>query len=74
MAIDAKTRVAFHANVLIAAMGGFRSGCLGKTRYRDIVLSVVRDQHDRTRKKHVATTTMKTNKMQDSLSSSKTDK
>src|SRR5438067_695808 len=33
LVIDAETRISFHANVLLFAMGGFRPGCLGKIRY-----------------------------------------
>jgi hypothetical protein len=35
LAIDAETRISFHANVLLSAIGGFRPGCLGKIRYKD---------------------------------------
>jgi hypothetical protein len=74
LAIDTETRIFFHANVLLSAMGGFGPGCLGKTRYKDFVLSVLRDPRDRSKMKHVATITIKRNKMKDSLTVSKADK
>jgi hypothetical protein len=74
LAIDAETRIAFHANVLLSAMGGFRPGCLGKIRYRDILLSILRDPRDRSKMKHVSTISIKRNKMKDSLTISKSDK
>jgi hypothetical protein len=42
LGIDPDTRISFHANVLLSAMAGFRPGCLGKMRYRDFVLSILR--------------------------------
>lgn len=74
LAIDAKTRVSFHANVLLSAMGGFRPGCLSKARYRDAMLSIIRDPRDRAKIKHVATLTIGRNKMKDSLSYHRDDK
>jgi hypothetical protein len=74
LAIDAETRISFHANVLLSAMGGFRPGCLDKVRYRDLVLSILRDPRDRSTMKHVSTITIQRNKLKDSLSASKDDR
>jgi Protein of unknown function (DUF3435) len=72
--IDAETRISFHANILLSAMGGFRPGCLGKVRYKDVELSVLRDPQHPSKLKHAATVTIKRNKLKDSLSVSKADK
>jgi hypothetical protein len=74
LGIDPDTRISFHANVLLSAMGGFRPGCLGDMRYKDFVLSILRDPRDRSKMKHAATITIKRNKIKDSLSVSKADK
>lgn len=60
-------RIAFHANVLLSAMGGFRPGTLGKVRYRDVLLSVMRDPADTKRLKHASTITIPRNKLKNSL-------
>ena len=74
LGIDAKTRISFHANVLLSAMGGFRPGCLGKVCYKDIGLSILRDPRRPLKMKHASTITIKRNKLKDSLSVSKSDK
>ena len=51
LAIDAETRISFHAKVLLSAMGGFRLGCLGKIRYKNFVLPILRDPRDRSKMK-----------------------
>jgi hypothetical protein len=65
--IDVQTRIAFHANVLLSAMGGLRPGTLGKVRYRDVLVSVLRDPMDNTKLKHTATVTIPRNKLKNSL-------
>ena len=74
LGIDTDTRVSFHADVLLSAMGGFRPGCLGKLCYRDVMLSIMRDPRDRAKMKHAATLTIGRNKMKDSLSYRRDDK
>ena len=74
MAIDVKTRVSFHTNLLLSAMGGFRPGCLGKVRYRDLMLSIMRDPRDGAKMKHATTLTIRRNKMKDSLNHHRDDK
>jgi N-acetylmuramoyl-L-alanine amidase len=49
-------------------MGGFRPGCLGKVRYRDIVMSVIQDLQDPMKKKYAATIMVRTNKVKESVS------
>jgi hypothetical protein len=71
---DAETRISFHADVLLSAMGGFRPGCLGKVCYKDIVLSILRNPQHPSKVKHAATVTIKRNKPKDSLSVSEADK
>ena len=53
-----KTRVAFQANVLLLAMGAFRPGTLGKVRYRDDLLSAMRDPENTKSMKHASTITI----------------
>lgn len=74
LGIDPDLRIAFHANVLLSAAGGFRPGCLRKIPYKDFVLSILRDPRDSSKMKHAATIAIKRNKIKDSLSFSKTDK
>ncbi|KAF2277290.1 uncharacterized protein EI97DRAFT_441364 [Westerdykella ornata] len=65
--IDMKMRIAFHANVLLSAMGGFQPSTLGKVRYRDILLSVMRNPADTKMLKHASTITILRNKLKNSL-------
>lgn len=60
-------RIAFHANVLFLAMGGFRPGTLGKVRYRDVLLSVMRDPENTKSMKHASTIIIPRNKLKNSL-------
>jgi hypothetical protein len=49
--------------VLLSAIGGFRLGTLGKVRYKDVLLSVIRDPEDATKLKHASTITIPRNKL-----------
>jgi len=73
LGISIPSRIAFHANLLLSAMGGFRPGCLGKVYYKDVVLSVIRDPQDHTKRRYAATITVRRNKMKESLSIRKDD-
>jgi hypothetical protein len=67
LGIDIKTRITFHTNVLLSAIGGFRPGTLGRVRYRDILLSVLQDLLEATKLKHASTITIPRNKLKNSL-------
>ena len=67
LGINMKTRIAFHANILLSAIGSFRPGTLGRVYYRDILLSVLRDLLDVTKLKHASTITIPRNKLKNSL-------
>ena len=68
LGIDPDLRIAFHANVLLSAMAGFRPGCLRNVSYKDFVLSILRDPRDHSKMKHAATITIKRNKLKNLLS------
>jgi hypothetical protein len=68
LGIDPSKRVSFHGNTLISAAGGFRPGCLGDLRYRDVIMAILRDPDDPSRVRPAATITIRRNKMTNSLS------
>ena len=68
LGIDPESRLAFHANVLMSAMGGFRPGCLAKLRYKDVTITILRDPLNHSRVKYAATISIYWNRLEDSLS------
>ena len=67
LGIDMQIYIAFHANILLLAIGGFRPGTLGKIRYRDIFISILRDPMDHTKLKYVSTITIARSKLKNLL-------
>lgn len=67
------TRLAFHAVLLTAGIGGFRPASMMRLPYRQVSLAVVRDPNDRTRTRLVATIVVKKNKKKRASRSSRAD-
>ncbi|KAK7448730.1 hypothetical protein Landi51_06406 [Colletotrichum acutatum] len=57
-----KTRIAFHAVLLLSSIGGFRPGTLMQMPFSQVQLAVVRDPLDKSRTQLVATFTIYQNK------------
>lgn len=57
-----KTRIAFHAVLLLSSIGGFRPGTLMQMPFSQVQLAVVRDPLDKSKTQLVATFTIYQNK------------
>jgi hypothetical protein len=71
---DPESRIAFHANTLMMALGGFRPGSvIGKIPYKHVQIALMRHPEDRKRIVPVATISVRRNKLKKSMSSRRDD-
>lgn len=64
---SSEDRAAFHSVVLINSIGGFRPGTLMEFKYDQVELGFVRDPHDRTKRRLVATLLVLQNKRKEKI-------